>query len=93
LRNGKSRPRIFHNANCPLFRDPLGALAAPPAGGDWQLVFADDFNGTTADLDKNWEFQNGPRGHILRSRWRENAVAANGAPRLINRKEQRSGQE
>ena len=76
-----------------LLGTSLLGLAAPPAGGDWQLVFADDFNGTTADLDKNWEFQNGPRGHILRSRWRENAVAANGAPRLINRKEQRSGQE
>lgn len=67
------------------------ALAEPPP--NYQLVFSDEFNGATADLDRNWEFQNGPSGHILCSRWRENAVVTNGLVRLLNKKETRAGQD
>lgn len=69
------------------------AVADPPKGATWKLVFQDEFNGKTADLDKNWEFQNGPSGHILCSRWRENAVEENGLCRLLNKKESRGGQQ
>jgi beta-glucanase (GH16 family) len=69
------------------------ASAEPPPGADWQLVFSDEFNGKTADLDRNWNFQNGPNSHILCSRWRENAVVTNGLCRLENRKQKRGGQD
>ncbi|HWI59774.1 MAG TPA: glycoside hydrolase family 16 protein, partial [Bacillota bacterium] len=68
------------------------AVASSSAGADWKLVFADEFDGGSTALDANWEFQNGPSGHILCSRWRENAVVSNGVVRLLNRKEQRAGQ-
>ena len=68
-------------------------LHAAPPGNHWSLVFADEFNGTTADLDQNWEFQNGPSGHILCSRWSETAVVENGLCRLLNKKETRAGQD
>ncbi len=57
-------------------------LAEPPAG--YGLVWEDAFSGVTADLDANWNFQNGPSGHILCSRWRENAVVTNGFCRETN---------
>ena len=63
----------------------------PP--GAWKLVFHDEFTGTEEELDQTWEFQNGPSGHILCSRWRENAVLGDGVLRLNARKEQRGGQE
>lgn len=69
------------------------ATAAPPAGAEWELVFREEFEGDTAELDKNWEFQNGPSGHILCSRWRENVIVENGVCRLLNRKESRGGQD
>jgi hypothetical protein len=55
------------------------------------VAWADEFDGTTADLDQNWEFQNGPSGHILCSRWRENVVVEKGMCRLVNKKERRAG--
>ncbi len=58
----------------------------------WQLVWRDEFDGTEADLDARWESQNGPSGHILCSRWRENVSVADGMLRLTNRKEDRGGQ-
>lgn len=64
-----------------------------PLEGDWRLAFADEFDGTNADLDRTWNFQNGPSGHILCSRWRENAVIGNGTLKLVNRKESRGGQD
>ena len=71
------------------------ATAATPAPSKpgWKLVFHEEFDGTTADLDKDWTFQNGPSGHILCSRWRENVVVTNGLCRLLNKKETRGGQE
>ena len=62
----------------------------PMAG--YRLVWQDEFNGTTDDLAAKWNFQNGPSGHILCSRWRENAVETNGLCRLLNKKETRGGQ-
>lgn len=67
------------------------AIAGPPPG--YEMVWSEEFNGGNADLDKNWEFQNGPSGHILCSRWRENVVVSNGVCRLLNKKEQRGGQD
>jgi beta-glucanase (GH16 family) len=67
------------------------AQAEPPAG--YKLVWSEDFNGTMGSLDKNWTFQNAPSSHILCSRWRENVVVTNGLCRLLNKKEQRGGQE
>ncbi len=68
-------------------------LADPPADPSWQLVFADEFTGTTADLDAKWTFQNGPNGHILCSRWRDNAALEDGLLKLVGRKETRAGQD
>lgn len=85
-----------HLVACAIAITPLltllpDAQAEPPPR--YQLVFSDEFNGATTDLDKDWEFQNGPSGHILCSRWRENAVVTNGLVRLLNKKETRAGQE
>jgi len=68
-------------------------FAEPPAGKNWQLVFDDHFDYPDAQLDQNWIAQNGPNGHILCSRWRENARVDDGILKLINRKEQRGGQD
>ena len=59
---------------------------------NWKLIWSDEFNYSDKDLDKEWESQNGPSGHILSSRWRENALVSNGSLKLINKKEQRGGQ-
>ena len=64
-----------------------------PLEGDWQLVFQDEFDGTDAELDSAWEFQNGPSGHIMCSRWRDNARLDNRILRLEGRKEERGGQD
>ncbi len=80
---------------------------APVAGGAQQIVWVEmeidpmsgqrlawqeEFNGAAAGLDANWDFQNGPSGHILCSRWRANAAVTNGVCRLLNKKETRGGQ-
>ena len=72
---------------------PRSSLTAAPLGGDWKLIFRNEFNGTTADLDQNWEVQNGPGSHILCSRWRENAIEKNGLLHLLNKKQARAGQD
>lgn len=61
--------------------------------GSWALVFEETFDGTNADLDATWDFQNGPSGHILCSRWRENVDVADGILKLQARKETRAGQD
>lgn len=73
-------------------------IAAPPApynrpAENWQLVFADEFDQGEAALDHTWAFQNGPSGHILCSRWRENAVLEDGLLKLVAKKEERGGQQ
>lgn len=64
----------------------------PGSAKDWKLIWSDEFNYENKDLDKDWESQNGPSGHILSSRWRDNAIVSNGTLKLINKKEQRGGQ-
>lgn len=59
----------------------------------WEMVWNDEFDYPDSCLDQRWESQNGPSGHILCSRWRENAVVSNGTLKLINRKETREGQD
>ncbi len=73
------------------------ALAEPPEPGAplegrWELVFAEEFDDAEA-AEARWHFQNGPSGHILSSRWRENVEIDGGTARLVNRREQRGGQE
>ena len=41
--------------------------------GSWYLAWNDEFDYEDSTLDHAWESQNGPSGHILCSRWRENA--------------------
>ncbi len=59
----------------------------------YKLIWEDDFDYANKNLDKNWESQNGPSGHILCSRWRENAVVRNGELHLDIKKEKRGGQD
>jgi beta-glucanase (GH16 family) len=70
---------------------PISIL--PDGAEKWQLEWSDEFDYPDAALDKNWISQNGPSGHILSSRWRENSVVSNGTLKLLNKKEQRGGQE
>jgi beta-glucanase (GH16 family) len=67
--------------------------AGGPPGAGWQLVFEEQFDGTDADLDGHWQFQNGPSGHILSSRWRDNTRLEDGILKMIARKERRAGQD
>lgn len=60
---------------------------------EWDLVWEDEFDYADKELDENWVSQNGPSHHILCSRWRENAVVSNGVLELVNKKEQRGGQD
>lgn len=82
---------------CMLTATSLAQLPAcsvlPEENEKWELVWSDEFDYPDAELDQKWESQNGPSGHILCSRWRENAVVSNGTLKLINRKENRGGQE
>lgn len=65
-----------------------------PGGADqWTLVWSDEFDGTEEELDQRWVSQNGPSGHILSSRWRENVSVNGGTLKLTNRKESRGGQD
>ena len=63
----------------------------PP--GDWSIVFQDEFFGVNRDLDRSWEFQDGPSVHIMCSRWRDNADVADGVLSLQAKQESRGGQE
>ena len=72
--------------------DGDGNVAGPPGDG-WKLVFDEQFDGSESDLDARWQFQNGPSGHILSSRWRDNAWLEDGILKMVGRKEQRAGQE
>ena len=65
----------------------------PGGENTWKLVWNDEFDQQDSLLEQKWESQNGPSGHILCSRWRENAVVSDGTLKLINRKENRGGQE
>ena len=73
--------------------EPAQKYAGGPPGSDWQLVFEEQFDGTDTGLDGRWHFQNGPSGHILSSRWRDNVLLDNGILKMIARKEHRAGQD
>jgi len=75
-----------------LLVSPVFSADSDPKSGR-TLVWSDEFDGPDSRLDENWNAQNGPSGHILCSRWRENAVVKDGTLRLMNRKESRGGQE
>ena len=72
---------------------PQPVRADPPKGEDWLLVFEDEFDGGKEKLAANWQFQNGPSGHILCSRWGDNAKLEDGLLKLEARKEKRGGQD
>jgi len=60
----------------------------------WYLSWNDEFDYEDSQLDNNWISQNGPSGGmVICSRWRENAVVANGILELQAKKENRGGQE
>ena len=71
----------------------ISEIQFSPEDPKLQLVWSDDFDYPHAQLDAGWNAQNGPSGHILCSRWRENAVVENGILHLKNKKENRGGQE
>ncbi len=66
--------------------------AGPPTDEEWVLTFNDEFFGDSVDWSV-WQSANGPEGHILSSRWPENAVVKDGAVHLEVRKESRGGQD
>ena len=92
-------PALIHGK--PQSKASQPRLAAGPAPGSilpgnpasWQLVWRDEFDYANPKLDERWVSQNAPSGHILSSRWRENAVVQDGTLRLINKKEKRGGQQ
>jgi beta-glucanase (GH16 family) len=60
---------------------------------EWKLVWKDEFNyKNRGQLLKTWESQNGSSSHIICSRWEENVEVGGGTVRLVNRKENRGGQ-
>ena len=71
-----------------------GAGSNLPGGADkWELVWNEEFDYPDTQLEVAWKSQNGSSGHILSSRWRENAVVSKGLLRLLARKEKRGGQD
>jgi beta-glucanase (GH16 family) len=92
----------FHSTSVLLALTALvpAALAAPAPGSflpggpsKWKLSWSEEFDGQDAKLDERWISQNGPSGHILCSRWRENVEVKDGTLRLVNKKEKRGGQD
>lgn len=72
---------------------PAEGALLPGGPANWRLVWQEEFDGGEAALDRRWISQNAPSRHILSSRWRENAVVREGTLRLVNRKEERGGQQ
>lgn len=68
------------------------AYAGPKPGSSWKQIFEETFNGNELNMNE-WISANGPSGHIASSRWKENAVVSNGQLHLIQKKENRGGQE
>lgn len=60
---------------------------------NWTLEWEDNFDYENDKLEDNWASQNGPSGHILCSRWRENSVVADSVLELKAKKESRGGQD
>lgn len=72
---------------------PAPGSLLPDGAFKWKLAWSDEFDDPDSKLEEKWVSQNGPSGHILSSRWRENAKVSAGTLRLTNKKEQRGGQE
>ena len=74
-------------------RTPEGQVN-PDNKKEWKLVWEDDFDyKSRKDLLEVWKSDNQPHTHILCSRWEENVEVGDGVVRLVNRKENRGGQE
>jgi beta-glucanase (GH16 family) len=72
---------------------PAPGALIPGGLAKWNLAWSDEFDYPNAMLDERWTSQNSGSTHILSSRWRENAVIANGTLKLINKKEKRGGND
>lgn len=83
---------MINSLVCIAQEKKLESSNLPGNSKNWKLIWNDEFDYYNNDLDKEWVSQNGPSGHILSSRWRENAVVKDGTLKLINKKEQRGGQ-
>ncbi len=75
----------------PALPAPGSLLPGGPA--KWQLKWSDEFDYPDSKLEDRWISQNSASTHILSSRWRENAVVANGTLKLLNKKEKRGGND
>ncbi len=64
--------------------------AGPPTNEAWTLTFNDEFSGDAMDWD-TWKSDASAPGHILSSRWPENAEVHDGNLYLVNRREERAG--
>jgi len=87
---------LFIIASCLALAQHQNPASQPflPGGTDkWELIRSGEFNGSDKDLDQRWISQNGPSGHILCSRWRENVTVTNGLLQLVARKEKNGGQD
>lgn len=85
---------------CLLTLSAANSCAAPAPGtlipgglAKWNLAWSDEFDYADSKLDEHWTSQNSGSTHILSSRWRENAVVANGTLKLVNKKEKRGGND
>ena len=75
--------------------NPVEKSAAidPENTKEWKLIWKDEFDyEKRSDLLKVWESQNAPNTHIISARYEENIEVGNGVVRLVNRKENRGGQ-
>ncbi|TXE12737.1 family 16 glycosylhydrolase [Seonamhaeicola algicola] len=59
----------------------------------WEMVWNDEFNVPNNQLEQKWGFQNGPSGHILSGRYRDNVTTNNGVLEIEYRHEQKNGQD
>ena len=64
--------------------------AGPPTDEEWTLTFNDEFLGDSLNWDV-WQSDASAPGHIMSSRWPENAEVHDGNLYLVNRKEERAG--
>lgn len=69
--------------------------AGPPSTSKWNLVFSDEFNGSSLDRSK-WTSDNGPTNpsaawmaEYLSTRWADNVVMSDGMCHLVIKKQER----
>lgn len=72
---------------------PKDVRLGPPNPTQWELAFADDFNGDQLDTNV-WRSARGQSwGKLLSARYPENIAVSNGLLRLITKKEKRGGKD